>query len=1297
MIINFLLGAVIKACYTNYFAAENIEQISIYPTEGERLLIYMNEYYFGSNILYSYQPQLPFVNVINAVEEISSISGQKYLSISCNISHFATITSHNDIIIYKYENQILQQDGQQIPISKAYKCLNILISVESGILLDCYKDNTFYFFQLTDSKLITVYQAISTQPNSSKIREIVISQKNYIVYGQLYSSNSTITLFSSQFQNLSIWQNDYIDFDSSLLGQLSCIYVLTRNSILQLVINQTYQFEITTQILVQACTFYVFQNFDYFSECDQIMYIERHLYFFIFGCEGQFIRNDNSNGVGLVDIHILNVFFNNNFMIILAKQYVKLYQLNYNTFSLAIIQICDYALVHFDSLNNQLFIFENKIHVYQLNNPALEINLVNQNLAGQTYNFQLSAQLKNLTNIKICKIAITLQVLQQNDTNIYVMYTTNLQQYSGIIQPFKNESITVAYSGQLLQFQVNQNNYQFGSFQDETLSETCQFQTEQFSLFQILGNYFIGYDNFSLFFYKYKYSAINYNTQLQFTLITKAEIKINAQQLQVAYNLTGMIMVGISDLDSVYIFQLINEELIQSSFHFGKPFSQFLLTYNYLIVLFFKKEIIFQLLWGTQKLKLDETLVKHYFNRTQNIRFHPIQIELNVKLQSSYLYVNNENNFFILTLRQNNVIPIYFQDFPYQIKQLNLVKQLLIISYQCHSNINCFQVYNVQNIRKPQFLRFLYNINYDGNIQIQSDNQLFYVLFPNYTLYVYNPYLPESNCLFYRIQLKSSTFVSQFDSYQTQIYNSGCFLFLQSTLRVSILVNQSLNYGAQYPQLIYNYTISSLLNSTAFQQTPNQSITYYTNYTYYQPMNKQQYNLNFEEVNYYQKTFKVPLSNIIYRQINYCNVEPQPISQCTLTNYSGIKINSNIYNCTIMTSINNQYFALQNITSIQILNQTNDNLFIMDYSKFNSTLCFQSTSFENYLYSICQNQASQYWLIFQLNSKTGELNFINNFTLPQNFSSIKKIVSLYDLNFILGQITNYSRQYLFLFYYKNNSLLNIGQCDDFSVTFVDIVIDQGMMLQLIQNDTGIFIEIMYDKLTDIEQNYYYQFQRINTSANFIILDVKIDQIIILFTDTNGLSIINIFYFNLANNLYFLQQVLTTIPPFLNNSLNQTSIINNEILIQQFYNGSQYLLAVYNFTNFIQKNFSQPILMFCSFSTSNILYASIYDQKNQNGSLIAFTKKGLQLFPIVTQELSCNFKKKNKSLIANITCSNLFSSGNYQFEFLLPDFDYPKQSWPYALISMLLLLLLIFIIKIQAKSRNLGHLKIEIEL
>ncbi|CAD8129696.1 unnamed protein product [Paramecium sonneborni] len=43
--------------------------------------------------------------------------------------------------------------------------------------------------------------------------------------------------------------------------------------------------------------------------------------------------------------------------------------------------------------------------------------------------------------------------------------------------------------------------------------------------------------------------------------------------------------------------------------------------------------------------------------------------------------------------------------------------------------------------------------------------------------------------------------------------------------------NQAFNNSMSYPNFIYNYNVTSALNDTALQQTPNQSITFYSNLT----------------------------------------------------------------------------------------------------------------------------------------------------------------------------------------------------------------------------------------------------------------------------------------------------------------------------------------------------------------------------------------------------------------------------------------------------------------------------------
>ncbi|CAD8121195.1 unnamed protein product [Paramecium sonneborni] len=148
----------------------------------------------------------------------------------------------------------------------------------------------------------------------------------------------------------------------------------------------------------------------------------------------------------------------------------------------------------------------------------------------------------------------------------------------------------------------------------------------------------------------------------------------------------------------------------------------------------------------------------------------------------------------IISIDQNSSpIPISLIQVNFKIKQINLINYSLILSYLCNNDQNmCFQVWNVQNLPKYNYIKNLYSENIDKKVIIQSDNLFLYVTFSNYTVYVYNPSLPYHLSLYYKLELTSPIQFSvqlSLNNPNSIIFSNNNFYILFESQQFNLIIN----------------------------------------------------------------------------------------------------------------------------------------------------------------------------------------------------------------------------------------------------------------------------------------------------------------------------------------------------------------------------------------------------------------------------------------------------------------------------------------------------------------------------
>ncbi|CAD8203650.1 unnamed protein product [Paramecium pentaurelia] len=1060
-------------------------------------------------------------------------------------------------------------------------------------------------------------------------------------------------------------------------------------------------------------------------------------------CQNNLYYQFELDNIDYKESKVIQSFLNNEFLLFQSSLRLIMYNLH-GFHSIGNIQINNNTQIYLNTQDNYLFTFNTQIIVYELKIPQIQINLTDQQVQGITYDITIYAKLYNLTFAGICKIFMSITILDQNDTNIYVMFNKNFPQYRSIKGNEINEQIFVGYSGKLLQYTVNTDNKQFGQFHQTTYQERLLQINQKFTLAQLsycVCNdcqndqyqeqlFFIGVTNEQLQITKF---IAHSDYQVNFTNIT---ITIQAKQLQASCNDDGNLIIGVSDNDTIQLYQIYPFQdkpyFLSLEFKFEQQFQQFLVTYNNLITLFVNEEIQIMTLNFTNLVIINETMINKLFKSDSQLKFNPIQIAVNTQSLSSCLFINNINNVIIISIGESNMpIPISIIDFKFQIKQINIVNQQLVLSYICNQGFDlCFQVWSIQNLKQPFFMRnmtSLHNINY---LQILSDKLFYYVQFSNFTVYVYNPYLPQHMSLYYQLILSSKLICTvqlyyEFDfksSIGSILYIENFFNQLSREQSFQLLVNQSLNFSRSYPQMIYNYTVTSLLNVTANQSTPNQSLTYLSNFTYFQPKTKIIKDLLIKDLNLNDRTLTYPMNIILDRQASLCyfpkssdvdkvqkvdNVDQSDQQyftndECNLTNFGYFTKNIDL-NYTQVTAVNNKFFILQNNSVIRIVNQYFEFLQSYDYSNLNFTECLKSTSYNLSLSSICQNDTAQYWLTIYFDSNGSVINTCL-LQIPYKFTYIKKISNIAFLNFILGSYNQHSQHFYLLNPFNNSIQLISSDCQDFSVSLYNSSLDMNqsflvIILYISQNRVYCQQLNFIKYLITSGQFAFFKFLHNIPLVQILILQIRDKQIFFLITSIEGVGYLLVY--KLFSKLYELHpsNFITTITAYTHNNtvLVPNSVYSNGFLLQQFKQGNTYIIGVYYIPDLLINNLEEPILMLGQLNSKSPEYALITNIEDRNSTCLALNNGSVLYYPIYTRTLKCHYREDRNTVNVNIVCQNDFSNGSYEITFILPKLDEPSRRWIYSLITIIIFQLIGFYILVKYRMRNIGYINTEIEL
>ncbi|CAD8129457.1 unnamed protein product [Paramecium sonneborni] len=1185
-----------------------VTEITLYPTLGEYYQYPLNEMMSYNAIVQDYlpceiHPQISIAQVTNHHQEIFKTKGFKFKSLSSNFTHFAALTNNNSVFFYQWKDQQMKQVGQSINIDFENDCFNINLSIDFGIVVDCYLNNQLHFFQSIDGTSIIDHKFQSQRPQSTKILSILNGTKVFITYAQYYSDYSILSLLSNQLYNLSSLNFQFIDFDAPIKISPN-IYILTLKAVYQYSISEESSFQYRSnlvQIQLNFTTIDVYYDYETNPKFDSILICAFYLQYTIIplnGIENQAILNGSTE----IQVfgEIFQIFQNQEYRIFQGFNYLEIYyypQGDEFTYKLRIQKNSKLFLNNY----NELFLFNEEIIVYLISQPFLSINLTNNE--SIVYNQKMNLICSEFLGVnQYILVKINLQILFPNDTNIYVMDNQELLEY----RTYWNKEIYVqsfqSYSGQLLNYSINQVQV---NYTQNTYSQFCQI-SQAFQLAQLLGTeYLIGYQNKSIEIFYF---------QNGFQQLISIDTNVISNCLQASYGIDPyLIIFGINNKNTIYLFQYdLNNTVYQQNFTFDQEFSDFLITFKNIIILIYKKEIQIMTLNFTNIFVLNELQIIKYFNK---IQFNPIQIVMNI--QQSLLYINNINEIIIVTISENNTpIPVSLIQVNYKIKQINLMNNQLILSYVCNNSQNiCFEVYNIEKLPKFYYVKSLYSLNYDKNVIVQSDNLFLYVTYSNYSTYIYNPSYPQHMSLYYKLELKSPILCSV-----AIILNSinGYSMILQQETFYKLVSLQSITYSDQsstvdflktYPQIIFNLSITSGLNQSVNYTLPNQSIIYFNNFIIFQDRINS-LNVSWDMINFLTKSFTYPLNLIIDRQVSNCSINPD-VPNCEI-NVNQIEIIDNKWiNYSLITSINNTYFALQNNDSILILDIDLQVISNISYTNFGFSSCLNSVSSSFQLYSICENSSSLYLLTFDLMNITA-IQEKEPIMLPDIFENICKLNIVQDQIFILGALPNQTQQ-LYWFNQSENNFICLSnmpsyygffttECQDFSTVGIGIS----------QNNTKLIIIVMviqnslfYRNM--ITEDYIVKLSQLGGFMDIIENYIKVYQVMIMDIFKSNIYIFvatptcsYIFTFQLEAIISFQQPIpvqnIQTIPNYLNLTQTSNSIYQNGILVQPFLYQNYYVVGAYYLDNLLN-NINEPYLMQGLFNTTSLQYAMIVDSNH----------------------------------------------------------------------------------------------------
>ncbi|CAK56606.1 unnamed protein product (macronuclear) [Paramecium tetraurelia] len=1304
-----------------------IDEINIYPTQGENYILPMDTLFSGRNLSYFCQNCPNNLILYNTFETIVSKDNYGFTtkSIDSNKTHFAVLTYEQTLNIYNNDLDLVSN----LQLTDGWTYFNAIYTINNEVLLNCYNQNVLQFLFQKQNKFVSIQKLTSPTPMKTKMRSFITQKKEALLYAQFYAEYSTLTLFiweDDHYKNTSEWQHQILDFDISDKG---FIYILVPNvGIYQAIIDKELKFSVPTMHLspLQLLTItigtsvtlnsqldiLIITSFDYGSSVQKYVAWENSIYFF-----GDFILTYFDFSLySTLQVQISQYFLiiqQDNYFTVNSAEIIYQSQNRKSMFTFSrntndITQIYSYL----DPATNRLYEFSNKLTVSTIQNPQLK-GIFDLNISKGHFSisaFEIELPFLN----RFCRSQITFNLLPKNDTNIYQVYNQKLPKV--IMQNSIVQYAVDSFSGPLQKINANISDPKLGKFDDETF-ELLNVQIDQeFDLVKLFyvtqlsleGLILVGVQDLTLYIY---ICQSNYTCMQVYNNIFNQKIHFIEISFYYLSNFTVAINQGSVEL--ILIQANYDEQLFGQNIAFSEtviccqPFEQFLLTYKNLVLLTPDKRIIITTFNQDVIFSLDEEIVNQLFydQIEKRLEFNPKSIITNQLNLASIFFINNRDNFIIIDIAYNNsLIPISITFVNYEIYSLNLVNEQIVVSNLLEDDMLEFEVYKIYNILKPEFQKQLPPLQILRGVPIYSDDAHLYVRSQANYMVVYSPALPYHSTQYFRFKFTGNYFSCIDLNYTSYVTFSNKYYLLHVAITEQFISSNVIN-ATYISELTQIFAVSSALNVESKQYFDD--TIYIINPLIDIEVDSKNLTYQFQKAEH----FRIDLDFLFNFQILKYDLQTneqdskQSSVACQLYPYFQGQQNYSFPNFTIVLNVNNEFY-LQSNTSILGVQSGVQTQYLYQFQK-----CMASASYQNKIYTICISSQITFLIQFEI-SGANITQLFGYAALPLSCQVIKKMVQFQNLTFVLGQNV-ISSKYEYIYVYNLYNLSNITvqnvSCkkgiEDFAVQYL---YNQTQSEQIIAIfficDNALYYNLGYLNQINYTLHLDKDFQNVilkdkkllilkqTAMLQIIPLALKYNEILLALTTTNATTFI--FTMTFSKDLYVkkelqLQTIVQTIPPYGNYTQQYFGLAMKGILLLLFAQQNERVFAVYNYTK-IQSNIREPLMMMGGLNQSlpNPQGVAISIVSNKlGGQIVDLTNGSLNIYNFTSSNyLTCqSTQRAHNDQYYSLSLYNSFSSDTIELIF-----QYKKEGptyWIYILLAMVILSVLSFVYVYRQKMKD----------
>ncbi|CAD8196953.1 unnamed protein product [Paramecium pentaurelia] len=1283
----------------------------------------MESLFQGQNMTYECRGCPYGVQLQNTLNQIGNKFKSKHLfkSISSNINNtkFVAITKDQEVITYGW-------DGDQFNKYKPFKikqidyhCFNAYYTLDNNVLIDCYHNNNLLLFYQLNDQLIRIYQHQSQLPKSTKILQLINQTSVYTLYGQYFLDYQILTLFQDRkisYLNISTWQQGFQDFITSQgFNRTNFIYISNNENLFQIIINENEQFQILTKFNqdAQIITFTVYQSLVKNSQCDQlIVLLESEIYknlWYIYACYMNFIV-DRHYYFNIKGINIQNaiIFANQQFLIFQQNYLVMIYQIDFPERVLKEAFLDNFEklnltkFLHFDQSKSILFEFGYHFTAYFVTIPNLNGYFPNNSSSNK---FTIYRTILNVLDPR-CKVKIFFTVLSENDTLIYNTSQSDTNKNYVVINKGYNQIIE-NYSGSLLQLssiftEMYVGDFELAILQSVNLTMNLNFQLASMMnlIQQYLQNiiFIAGIQNETLFFYQGLPNQLNliYHQDLN---------QSDIQQIQLAQNLEGIVFVSISLSQNQILLFTYNSSISSIDYiYINVPqFQSILQSYNCIVVLTKRNQVLVIQLNGQVQFHLDEDNIKRFFPQVQ--KFRPTAIALNQFDLSSLLIIGNEQQILICSITNEAILtPLIIQNLEIMVFDIKVLKNKIIIIYRQNDLLSmCFQVWEIANMTSIIFEKNLRCTQFDEYQMSTSDNQFFFVKQKSNNMLVYNPNLPQHASLYYNFTYNQSYLACTYIEEFSQLLINGNLYNLYPIITMKFTPNLSLYYQNYEKVVNYFFNITSGINKYTYQITPTYTLRLINNFI----------NISFNVIDKQVEKDEV----VILHQENISNNSQIAFFSFLNGNYEHSECNLyNSLNQLQLFSYNSSYNILTAVDGLFVL-QSQNYLFALDSQYYNYTSdsiesCYLSYSSYTTLYSICQNK-NQQLIVISFNINAFNIQQLQTYILTDYIQPLQFVV-LFEMYFVLENLDNQTN--IFIYIPQKNYSLQLTDslnCTYFSVTNFRNTTQASQQISLIAVfyicSYSLHYQILEYNLITQELFQISKEQKINIQTKtqiqqfkpyqFLVVKNYYSEIIVLLTTTNFCTLIISMAYDSQKLQYQIQQIIGTIPLYGNLTLKNSQLANGILINTYKSEQNLYYYTFYNLTKIKITDLGQPLLMIGGLvpQNSSQMIAAVYDIKNQNGQFFISNDTNGILYNITPMSIICRFNlsifAKSEKFKYSLLAENAFGQNQTELTFI---YERNQNNWVYGLISIVAFCLIIALYIYWKKLRTVKPIKNDYE-